>query len=570
MADNVVGFRAEFDASDGIKSIKDLKNSIKEARGDLIAMTEKFGATSDAARQAAKRVAELEDNLGDAKQLVDSFNPDKKFVALGQALNGVLGGFTALTGAMGLLGVESEEVQKQLLKVQSALALSQGLNQIGDSINSFKNLGKTIVDTFGKSGAIGIAIAGVAALGVAIWQTLGRNKQLEEAQKEYNKTLISARIEVAKVQDAFRQARMGLISKDEALKQYNGTLGQTIGQAKSLNEAEKLTADNANNYIKVQGLKAKANYLLAESAKISGEAELARLNLATNPTLQAASFGLLDGKIAEGEKKAKDIENIVIGIEGKIKTLSSGFKTPGAAGGTATTPAGAIKEKEVQEVDYYEALFARRQREAEIKELELKNIHAAELKAIDDKRFGDYAASLQQLTATEEQQADARIKISEAEAEAKRRTAQLIGSTLMTFSDLVGRETAAGKVLAIASATINTYLAATQALKADYSVYGPAAQFARVFAVASTIALGLKQVKEIARVQVPGKGSGGGSVAASASAPLQPQSPGATRTRLEQDQINQIGNATVRAFVVESDVTNNQERIRRLNRAARI
>ena len=58
------------------------------------------------------------------------------------------------------------------------------------------------------------------------------------------------------------------------------------------------------------------------------------------------------------------------------------------------------------------------------------------------------------------------------------------------------------------------------------------------------------------------RGGGGG-----VSAPLQPQ---AQTTMLNQSQINQIGNASVRAFVVESDVTGQQERIRRLNRASRI
>jgi hypothetical protein len=41
-------------------------------------------------------------------------------------------------------------------------------------------------------------------------------------------------------------------------------------------------------------------------------------------------------------------------------------------------------------------------------------------------------------------------------------------------------------------------------------------------------------------------------------------------TRLDQAQVNQIGNAAARAYVVESDVSNGQERINRLNRAARI
>jgi hypothetical protein len=50
-------------------------------------------------------------------------------------------------------------------------------------------------------------------------------------------------------------------------------------------------------------------------------------------------------------------------------------------------------------------------------------------------------------------------------------------------------------------------------------------------------------------------------------APLMAQ---ASTTTLNQAQVNQIGNVAARAFVVESDVSGNQERIQRLNRAARI
>ena len=573
MADVTIGARLQLDANDGIKSLKDLKAQIKEAQGDLISMSNEFGETSEQARMAAKRVAELQDSLGDAKNLVEAFNPDKKFVALGQALNGVLGGFTALTGAMGLLGVESEEVQKQLLKVQSALALSQGLNQIGDSINSFKTLGKTIVDTLGKSGAIGLAIAGVTALGVAIWQTVSRNKELEAAQKEYNKALIDARVEVAKVQDAFRQARLGIISKDEALKQYNSTIGQTVGEAKTLNEAEQLTAKNAGNYIKVQGLKSKANFLLAESAKISGEAEIARIELQNNPALAAASFGGFEGKIKEAEAKAAQLQNVVAGIETQIKTLSTGFAAPtGSGGGKATTQAGIQKEKEIQELDMLGKFLEQQERERLRKSLELRDIAAVEAKAIDDRRLGEVAENLRQQTATEEQQAAARIEIAEQERQAKVQAAFAIGSAFGSLADLVGKQTAAGKVLGIAQATINTFIGATEVLRAKSVLPEPFGTIAKIANVAAIIASGLSAVKNIVKVQVPGYSSGGGNAGAlqQASAPLQPQSPLASRTRLEQDQINQIGNATVRAFVVESDVTNNQERIRRLNRAARI
>jgi hypothetical protein len=75
-------------------------------------------------------------------------------------------------------------------------------------------------------------------------------------------------------------------------------------------------------------------------------------------------------------------------------------------------------------------------------------------------------------------------------------------------------------------------------------------------------------------VQVPsvkGAGGGGGAMPSipsmNVSAPLMAQ---ASTTTLNQGQINQIGNVAARAYVVESDISGNQERVIRLNRAARI
>lgn len=164
MADVVVGARLELDAGDSLKSMKDFKKDIKDAQTELLNMQERFGATSKEAIEAAKKVAGLKDQLKEANEVAELFDPGNKFKAIGNAVNALTGGFTALTGAMGLLGVESEEVQKQLLKVQSALALSQGLSQISDSAKDFTRLKDIIVNTFGKSGAIGLAIAGVAAV----------------------------------------------------------------------------------------------------------------------------------------------------------------------------------------------------------------------------------------------------------------------------------------------------------------------------------------------------------------------------------------------------------------------
>lgn len=134
-----------FDDTD--KSVKSLRTQLREAQADVGLMADKFGATSKEAINAAKRAADLKDRIGDAKALTDAFNPDAKFKAVASSLAGVAGGFSALQGAMALFGNENKDVEKALLKVNAAMALSQGLQAVGESVDSFKQLGAVIKST---------------------------------------------------------------------------------------------------------------------------------------------------------------------------------------------------------------------------------------------------------------------------------------------------------------------------------------------------------------------------------------------------------------------------------------
>lgn len=147
MAEEIVGVKIKVDGSEAVQSTKSLREQLREAQREVVTLADKFGATSQQAVEAAKRTAELRDKIGDAKSLVDAFNPDAKFKAVTASLSGVAGGFAAVQGAMGLMGVEGENVQKTLLKVQSAMAISQGLQSLGESIDSFKQLGAVIKNT---------------------------------------------------------------------------------------------------------------------------------------------------------------------------------------------------------------------------------------------------------------------------------------------------------------------------------------------------------------------------------------------------------------------------------------
>jgi hypothetical protein len=132
--------------------------------------------TSKEAANAAKRAAELKDQIEDAKALTDAFNPDAKFKALSSSLGGVASGFAAYQGALGLIGVESKEVEAQLLKVQSAMALAEGLQSLGglkDSMIALASVVKNqVVTAFatlkGAMMATGIGLV-IAAIGTAIY-----------------------------------------------------------------------------------------------------------------------------------------------------------------------------------------------------------------------------------------------------------------------------------------------------------------------------------------------------------------------------------------------------------------
>ncbi len=90
-----------------------------------------------------------------------------------------------MQGALGLVGVESDKVEKTLLKVQSAMAISQGLQTIGESIDSFKQLGAVIrnVNIFQKAyNAATIAAAAIQrAFGIAVTTTSVAFKALRAA-----------------------------------------------------------------------------------------------------------------------------------------------------------------------------------------------------------------------------------------------------------------------------------------------------------------------------------------------------------------------------------------------------
>lgn len=128
-------------ANQGVGS---LRQQLKLAIADAQSMAEKFGETSQEAVNAAKKAAALKEQISDINDTINALSPEAKFNAVIGVAQGIAGGFAAAQGAMALFGAESENVQKALLKVQSAMAIAQGLNDIKGLSDGFKNLGIVI------------------------------------------------------------------------------------------------------------------------------------------------------------------------------------------------------------------------------------------------------------------------------------------------------------------------------------------------------------------------------------------------------------------------------------------
>jgi hypothetical protein len=307
---------------------QNLKKRFAEAKKELQAMAAAYGENSTQAIQAAKKAAELKDIIDDSAEAIKNLQGGGTFKALSTSLGSVASGFGAVQGAVNLLGVESGQVEQALLKVQSAMALAEGLRGLEDAGRAFGALKSTVVDGFkGMSNAskafiatgIGLIITAIATaiaysdeLG-QFWDELtGKSSNLRIAQEalnetvqDYNKGAQEAITKVNKVGSSFELAKKGVISKEEALKTYNDTLGDSLGKATSYNEAEKIFRDKTDAYIKATALRAQANALLNKAAEEQANALTAQFEDQTSFTDKLLISLKSGGNI--GKKELKEL-----------------------------------------------------------------------------------------------------------------------------------------------------------------------------------------------------------------------------------------------------------------------
>lgn len=188
-----------------------------------------------------------------------------------------------------------------------------------------------------------------------------------------------------------------------------------------------------------------------------------------------------------------------------------------------------------------------------IEEIEIE--HKRKLEELNLQYYASESDKGVKSTADAKAQADAKMKIAELEAKQKDELVKSTADSMDAVADIVGKNTVAGKSLAVASALINTYQGISAGVKLGYPQAIPAVLMASL--------TGFKAVKSIMSVKVPtksGGGGGGGNVPSAISLPTaMPVNPQVVGDSGVNQLASTLGSqAPVKAYVVSTEMTNQQ------------
>jgi len=155
---------------EAVVTVKTLKQQLVEAKNNAELMVEKFGEFSPEAVAAQKEIGKLNNKIQDFNSQVKGVTANN-FQKISTIATGIARGFEAAQGAMALFGGESDDLTKQLAKVQGAMAFADGIDSIRQMSGQFKSLAKDgiqlVIKGFSSLKAALIS-TGIGALVIAV------------------------------------------------------------------------------------------------------------------------------------------------------------------------------------------------------------------------------------------------------------------------------------------------------------------------------------------------------------------------------------------------------------------
>lgn len=543
-------------AAQGANTLKDVRTTLKTINDEMIRVG-KGTAEFDA---LAKAAANLEKRLEDVNNGINSMKPDT-FQTLTNFAGKAAGAVSLVSGAMGLFGEQSEDVQKALLKVQSAMAFAQGLESIKGMQDAFKDLWKTIVAN--PLIAIVAALSALAIGALAVYDAMNstseatrklnaeyekqkkvtaeivreqqRNVELLEAQGASEETIIAAKKKLINAQIVELETSRALHERKLMDIKDNDSLWESIIRA------AQATAEFAGDSKSADSAAA----ALAANKKERADEELKQLEENQQTILDLKNSLLVIDAQQETKQRDKFISNLAENEKLEKESLARRLKN---------------------RADYNAAVEAEEQRQHDIKKQNyLDEKEAAQTNA------DEWAAAINEMNEI----ASAANADEDARAKAKKAREQMIRSESLSataglfnsLSQLAGKNAKLNKAFAVGEATINTFKGVTAALAQ------PLPTPINFISAAAVLAAGLKSVQSILKTDTSGGGGGGasmslnsspgsGGIAAINTPPAGPLPQPTTQLDQNGNPIGQNGQQnSIRVFVVESDITNSQNNV---------
>jgi len=567
-------------AKDAGASVKSIKTELREAKAEAIEMARRFGDSSVQATNAAKKVAGLKDEIEDLGIKIKGVNPDK-FARLASMGQGVAQGFVAAQGAMALFGGESKDLEKTMIKLQGAIALSQGLQGLKDTQLAFGGLGTTIKEGVVKAfttlkGAI--AATGIGVLVISVGALVANWK---EFSSYIEKTFPSLK-KITDFFNNFKQIAAGtLASVVEGFK----IIGQVIGDifsgdfSKAIEDAKSLGERTSEAYNKAFEEKDRELKILASLKDRKFKLDLLE---AEGKDVSQARLKMMRDELSIIEKGSEEYNTKLIEIE-KFKT-------------DLRNKANEAKVKADKEASDKKKIADDKALQLQRDQLALQNeMFAASDKEDKDRqkvKEDEFEASLLHefdlLEQSYQAKSDLRKKEKKDEEDLQKAKFQFVKESLTAISDLVyifegkseeqhKRAFEIQKALSIAQTIISTIESAQAAYKSGvtnplaYLIPGGGPALGAIQAAIATVA-GLARIKQIKSTTyqsttTPTSPSIGGGV-----------NPPTTATTPQQ-QRNIVGNATgstgtqtqtndIRVYVTEGDISRTQGRVGDIKRRA--
>lgn len=304
------------DAEKAAPKVVPLRAQIRALKEELAQM--ELAGQGGSARfvELLKRAGDLQDQFSDTAQQVRELSSDTKGLEAGvTAMRGLAGAFAIGQGALAAFGAQNEEVAAQIQKVQGAMAILQGIQEVANVLNKDSAL-MIYLKTFAtKADTVAVVEHTVAteAETVATEAATVATESFTAALLLNPLTAIVAVLAVAaytlyKFVDAQKAAGMSADEFNKYLEAQKGLLEEDLSIISRRVAIEEANANNARKNqsflqeIRLSALKEQKQAYIAEFAALSAS----RMNLNENDEKYKQSKEQLDKDLNDLDKKRKD------------------------------------------------------------------------------------------------------------------------------------------------------------------------------------------------------------------------------------------------------------------------